>query len=51
VFALLSRQEIHLSPTWRKRPGVLATDTEQHQLGDVAEVEANATSIRPGIAP
>src|SRR5690606_40161609 len=50
VFALLSRQEIHLASAWRKRSGVLTTDTKQHQFGDVAEVEANAAPIQIGRA-
>ena len=45
VFALARRREVHLPASRRERAGILAAHAEQHDLGDVAEVEADAAPV------
>src|SRR5689334_15976133 len=41
VLALARGQEVHLPPPRRQRARIPAAHAEQHELGDVAEVEAD----------
>src|SRR5581483_7918564 len=45
VFALPRRQQVDLPPT-RSQGAQAAAHTEQHRLGDVAEVEADPATVR-----
>src|SRR4051794_19271735 len=51
MLALARRQQIHLPPSRRQRPGILAADPEQDQFGDVAEVEADAAAVGAAVFP
>ena len=49
VLALARGQEVHLPPSRRQRARVPAAHAEQHELGDVAEVEADAAPVRAAV--
>ena len=46
MFALLRRQEIHLSPTRGQRARIFASNAEKHQFGNIAEIETDTASVR-----
>ena len=45
VFALAGLEHVHLAAAGGQGAGVLAADAEQQDLGDVAEVEADAAAV------
>src|SRR5262249_53919698 len=49
VLTLARRQEIDLPAARRQRAGVLALHAEQHELGDVAEIEADTAPVGAAI--
>ena len=51
MFALPSRQEIHLATATGEGPGILPMNPEQQDFRNVAEVETDATPVRPAILP
>src|SRR5215470_12074400 len=49
MLALSRRQQIHLPASRGKCAGVLAAHAEQNQLGHVAEIEADTTTVRAAV--
>src|SRR4030088_3747141 len=49
MLALARRQQVHLPPPRRQRARVLAAYAEQDELGDVAEIEADAAPVRAAV--
>src|SRR3954447_14075798 len=45
VLAFARRQEVPLPASGRERAGVFAAHAEQHDLGDVPEIEADAPAV------
>jgi hypothetical protein len=50
VLALALGDQVHLAAARRERAVVLAAHAEQHELGDLAEVEADAPAVRAAVA-
>lgn len=44
-------KQVHLPPTGRERPCILAAHAEQHQFGDIAKIESHASPVRPSVFP
>ncbi len=49
MFAFAGGEEIDLAAAWGEGAGVLAAGAEQDDFGDVAEIEADASSVRAAI--
>ena len=49
MLPLAGGEQVHLPPAWRKRPQ-MPPHAEEDQLGDVAEVEADAPPVRTAVA-
>lgn len=45
MLAFLRCQKIHLTPAWCKSSSIFPPNAEEHQLGDITEIEANPTPI------